>query len=241
MAFATFRFYAELNDFLPTSRKDRAFSYEFTENPAVKHLVEALGVPHPEVGRILANDRPVGFHYRVQSGDRLDVFPFVLAEPQPKVEPHFVLDNHLGKLATCLRILGFDVLYANDYQDEQLAEIANQQNRTLLTRDRRLLMRNAVISGYWVRNLEPDDQVVEVLHHYHLAQSTHPFKRCLRCNQPLQPISKAAIIDRLEPLTKRYYDEFRICPACDQIYWKGSHYEHMLQRIDHVFLKDMQA
>ncbi|MCG8364490.1 MAG: Mut7-C RNAse domain-containing protein [Pseudanabaenales cyanobacterium] len=56
--------------------------------------------------------------------------------------------------------------------------------------------------------------------------------RCLRCNGLLQPVAKAAICDRLEPLTKQYYDEFRICQDCDQIYWKGFHYARMQRLID---------
>jgi uncharacterized protein with PIN domain len=242
MALAYFHFFDELNDFLPLSKKDRAFPYCFTENPSVKHLIEALGVPHPEVGQVLVNDHAVAFNYRVQDGDRVEVHPpALLAAPYNGGEPRFVLDNHLGKLATYLRILGFDTLYANDYQDERLAEIANRYDRILLTRDRHLLMRKAVTYGYWVRNLEPDAQVAEVMRHYWLYGKTNPFKRCLRCNQPLQPVRKEDILDRLEPLTKRYYDEFCICPACKQIYWKGSHYEHMLQRIDQVFLKDSEV
>jgi uncharacterized protein with PIN domain len=67
-------------------------------------------------------------------------------------EPRFLLDNHLGRLAATLRMLGFDALYRNDYQDEELARVAQAEGRILLTRDRRLLMRSAVASGYWVRS-----------------------------------------------------------------------------------------
>jgi hypothetical protein len=62
---------------------------------------------------------------------------------------------------------------------------------------------------------------------FDLYAHIRPFQRCLRCNHPLQPVPKAQVLERLEPLTKRYFDEFAICPACDQVYWKGSHYERM--------------
>jgi uncharacterized protein with PIN domain len=101
----------------------------------------------------------------------------------------------------------------------------------LLTRDRRLLMRKAIRRGYCIHQTDPRLQAAEVLRRFKLFGHVIPFKRCLRCNSPLQPVAKQDIIERLEPLTKKYYDEFHICPACNQIYWKGSHFEHMQQMI----------
>jgi hypothetical protein len=124
-------------------------------------------------------------------------------------------------------MLGFDSLYRNDYQDEQLAEIASREERTLLTRDRRLLMRKAITRGYCLHSTDPRQQAMEVLGRFKLSGQVNPFQRCLRCNSPLQWVNKEEIIDRLEPLTRLYFDEFRICPSCKQVYWKGSHYSHM--------------
>lgn len=228
---ARFRFFAELNDFLPSSRKEVFFSYDFEGNPAIKHLIEALGIPHPEVGRILANGEEAPLTYHVQPDDQILVYP---ADGQAAIEPCFVLDNHLGKLAIYLRILGFDALYSNAFQDEELAEIAGSRQRILLTRDRRLLMRRVVQYGYCVRTLRPETQIVEVVRRYRLWGEINPFRRCLRCNHPLRPVSKELVLHRLEPLTKIYYDEFHLCPHCDQIYWKGSHYERMLQLVERV-------
>jgi hypothetical protein len=77
-------------------------------------------------------------------------------------------------------------------------------------------------------------QAAEVLKRFNLTGLVKPFQRCLRCNSPLQVVSKEDVIDRLEPLTKKYYEEFRICPSCKQVYWKGSHYEHMQQLISQL-------
>jgi hypothetical protein len=140
----------------------------------------------------------------------------------------------LGRLAAYLRMLGLDCLYSNAYQDEELTQIASQEGRVLLTRDRRLLMRKLIVDGYWVRSSNPKEQALEVLRRYRLLDSLHPFQRCLRCNAPLEPVDKAAILDRLEPLTRLHYEEFSTCPACGQIYWKGSHYEHMLELIQRL-------
>ena len=239
------RFFAELNDFLPADRKDKLFRCPFKGNPSVKHLIESLGVPHTEVGLIRVNNKPVGFTYLLQPGDQITVYPAFQELEGPlgttqsdlsQTDPCFLLDNHLGKLATYLRMLGFDVLYHNDYQDDDLVAVLNQDRRILLTRDRRLLMRKAVVFGYCVRNLDPESQLLEVSRRYNLPDKITPFRRCLRCNSSLQPIEKEAILHRLQPLTIRYYDEFHICPSCDQVYWKGSHYERMQQIIAQVAL-----
>jgi len=162
--------------------------------------------------------------------DRIEVYPQT-PEERCGGEPaqiRFILDNHLGKLATYLRIFGFDVVYDNSFQDARLAIIAVDQGLTLLTRDRRLLMRSSIISGYCVRADLPPNQVAEVVERFGLQRHINPFHRCLRCNHPLTSIHKESIINRLQPLTKRYFDEFYYCQACDQIYWQGSHYEKML-------------
>lgn len=227
---AIFRFHDEVNDFLPSSQKDLPIPLTFESHQTVKHLVESLGVPHTEVGRILVNGREEGYSYRPRHGDQIEIYP-PNKEYDPSTQPHFVLDNHLGRLAAILRMLGFDTLYRNDYHDEELAEITAQEARILLTRDRRLLMRKVVLRGYCIRQDDPPQQAREVLQRFSLAGQGQPFQRCLRCNTPLRPVSKEAILERLEPKTRLYYDEFHICPNCDQIYWKGSHYEHMLTTI----------
>lgn len=233
----------QLNDFLPKSKKGKSIICTFNGNPSVKHLIESQGIPHTEIGQILVNDLSVEFNCKVHFGDLIEVFP---ASPQLDLlaglysngkitfEPCFVLDNHLGKLATYLRIFGFDANYRNDIQDDELVEISSNADRILLTRDRQLLMHKTIRYGYWVRALKPENQVTEIIHRFGLKELIAPFHRCLRCNISLQPVSKEAIVHKLEPLTKRYFDDFRICPECDQIYWKGSHYERMVRLIDRV-------
>jgi hypothetical protein len=241
MARAYFYFYAELNDFLPSSRRQVCFAHGIKERASVKDVIESLGVPHPEVDLILVNGESADFSYIVQDGDRISVYPPSVSinassvsrvRPQPLGHIRFVLDIHLGKLATYLRLLGFDTLYQNDYQDEELARLSSSEERILLTQDRGLLKRSAVVYGYCVRESDPRRQVVEVLRRFDLFNAIAPFLRCLRCNGLLQPVSKEAIGDRLPPLTRKYYNEFSICQACAQIYWKGAHYERIQQFID---------
>jgi uncharacterized protein with PIN domain len=244
MNVASFTFFAELNDFLPRKRQNTTFSYSFEDHQTIKHVIECLGVPHNEVNHLRADGRPVDFSYHIHDGEHVTAFP-ISAPPVPgdillQVDPDsistFVLDNHLGRLAAYLRMLGFDTLYRNDYQDEELATDANHQSRTLLTRDQHLLMRNAIRNGYWIRHQDPQRQLVEVVKRYRLSDRIQPFLRCLRCNHLLEPVSKEQVLPRLQPLTRLYFDEFHICPACNQIYWKGSHYEHMLEMLSKLSL-----
>jgi hypothetical protein len=243
MARAYFRFYAELNDFLPPGRRQVCFAHCIKERASIKDAIESLGVPHPEVDLILVNGESVDFSYLVQSGDRISVYPLHVSidvstisrvRPQPLRQIRFVLDIHLGKLATYLRLLGFDVLYQNDYQDEELACLSSREERILLTRDRGLLKRSVVVYGYCVRESDPLQQVIEVLRRFDLFGAIAPLQRCLRCNGLLQPVSKEAIGDRLPPLTRKYYNDFSICQACAQIYWKGAHYERIQGLIDRI-------
>ncbi|MCW5852583.1 MAG: Mut7-C ubiquitin/RNAse domain-containing protein [Anaerolineae bacterium] len=239
---ATFRFYAELNDFLPPSRRQE-FAYEFQGRGSVKDLIEALGVPHPEVDLILVNGVSVDFGCLVQDGDRVSVYPVfeslaiepaVRLRPHPLREPRFVLDVHLGKLTTYLRLLGFDTLYRNDYADPELARISSEEGRLLLTRDRGLLKRGVVSHGYYVRATEPLAQLLEVLRRFDLFEAIQPFHRCVRCNGAVEPVAKEAVLEFLLPKTRLYYDEFYRCVECGRIYWRGSHYERMQRLVDRI-------
>ena len=231
---ATFRFYANLNDFLPRERRQTNFAYTFNSDQSVKHLIESAGAPHTEVELIVVNGKPVGFSYLVQAGDRVSVYPHMTTlavpengrlRPPPPGSARFVLDIHLGQLARYLRLLGFDTVYPDsNHDDADLAQIAHEDKRILLTRDRGLLMRGIVVHGYCIRTKDPDEQITAVLHRFDLFDDIQETPRCLRCNGLLQPITKEKILDRLEPKTRLYYDEFHICTDCEQIYWQGSHY-----------------
>jgi uncharacterized protein with PIN domain len=202
---AVFRFHGELNDFLPTERREYAFPHRFLLPASVKDMIEALGAPHTEVDIILVNDFPVDFGYLVQDGDGISVYPAPTSQHTPSAVPlrpqlqvfRFVLDTHLGRLARYLRMLGFDVLYRTRCDDEELAHTSAAQDRIVFTRDLGLLKRAEVIWGYFVRATEPRAQLVEVLRRFNLFHLAAPFQRCLRCNAVLQPISKESIRDRL--------------------------------------------
>lgn len=236
---AEFRFYEELNDFLKPLQRKRALRYRFSGHPGIKDPIEAFGVPHTEVELIVVNGESVGFDYRLQPGDRVavypvfesfDVSPLLRLRDAPLRRTAFVLDVNLGKLARRLRMLGFDALYDNAYHDSQVADIAAREHRIVLTRDRRLLFARRINHGYWVRAVDPDRQVAEVLERFDLHGSIRPFARCMACNGVVEPVDKAAVWDRLEPKTRLYYDRFYRCAGCGRVYWAGTHVDDMRQR-----------
>lgn len=143
--------------------------------------------------------------------------------PALKGVPRFVVDVNLGRLARYLRLLGFDCLYRNDFDDAAIAGIAYAEGRVVLTRDRTLLRRKAIVYGYYVREVQPKKQAVVVLQRFGLSRRIAPFSRCTYCNGSLQKIDKASVDHRLEPLTRKYYQDFLICPDCARVYWQGSH------------------
>jgi uncharacterized protein len=238
---ANVEFRGTLNDFLPRRRRGQAFTHEFDGQPSVKDMIESLGVPHTEIEMVVVNDEAVDFHYLVHDGDHIQAYPpfadapmpsGVHVRPQPPTPRRFVLDQHLGRLAAYLRMLGFDTLYRNDYHDEELARTAADEDRILLTRDVGLLKRGIVNHGYFVRETNPEKQIREIVGYYDLLPLIDAFRRCAKCNGSLVDVDKEAISDRLPPMADEYFDHFRICEGCQQVYWRGSHVERVEKLIE---------
>ena len=236
MSRASFRFYAELNDFLPPARRQTAFEHAFSGRVSIKDMIESLGVPHPEVELILVNGLSVDFQYIVQDGDSisvypvfesLDIHPLQRLGPEPLRVSRFIIDTHLGRLAAYLRLLGLDAVYRNDFDDAELARRSVDERRILLTRDRGVLKRSAVTRGYCVRSDSPREQAREVVERFDLRASIAPFRRCLRCNGLLQPVEKQSVWDRLPSGTRERFGEFYRCSECGKIFWPGSHYARL--------------
>jgi uncharacterized protein with PIN domain len=236
---AEFRFYEELNDFLPPAQRKHTVPYRFNGHPGIKDPIEALGVPHTEVDLVVVNGKSVGFDYQLQAGDRvavypvfeaMDISPIVKLREAPLRRTAFVVDVNLGKLARMLRLFGFDALCDASLDDPDLVAISVDQHRILLTRDRRLLYAKAITHGYWVRAVLPPRQLEEIVARFDLAGSIQPFGRCAACNGLIEPVDKQAVLSRLEPRTRKYYETFFRCVACGRIYWEGSHVDQIRQR-----------
>lgn len=240
MSYINIRFYEELNFFLPKEKKKIQFKNTIYPRQTVKDIIEAIGVPHTEVDLILVNGKSVSFCYIPKHGDNISVYPvfesvdikgFTRLRPEPLREIKFVLDVHLGKLTRKLRMLGFDSLYSNTYSDKEIAEISDEENRIVLTRDRELLKRSIVSRGYILRTDDPEKQLIEVINRFDLKSSITPLVRCLNCNGYLLKVEKSKIVHKLQPNTLKYFNMFKECETCGKLYWRGSHYENMLQML----------
>ena len=159
--------------------------------PSIKDAIESCGVPHPEVDLILNGDRPVDFAHRAADGEFYEVFSTSAEhgsdtrgrlQENPLTDPRFIADVHLGRLARLLRMLGFDTRFDPAWSDSDLLVIMADENRALLTRDRRLLMVRSVVNGYCPRSDQGQRQAVEVVRRFGLAGRMAPLKRCMRCN-----------------------------------------------------------
>ncbi|RJP63257.1 MAG: twitching motility protein PilT [Ignavibacteriales bacterium] len=238
-----FRFYEELNDFLPEEKRKTRFEHTYLNRASVKDMIESIGVPHTEIDLILVNGISVGFNYIVQPNDEISVYPvfesFDISEVQhlralPLRDPKFVLDVHLGTLARYLRMFGIDSSYKNDFKKDEMVNISLNEKRTILSKDRNLLKRNEITHGYWIRNDYPVNQVKEVIERFHLQIFINEFTRCLECNSLLTAVNKSKIEGELPLKVKERQNEFYRCTGCNKIYWKGSHYEKMEKLISQI-------
>jgi uncharacterized protein len=243
MNLAYFRYYEELNEFLPKSKRKTEFAYSFNENQTVKDAIEALGIPHTEVDLILVNSESVSFSYRMKDGDRISVYPVFESiditglthlRPEPLRDPRFILDVHLGRLAKYLRLCGFDTLFSAYYEDREIIETAATENRIILTRDKGILKNKMVTHGYWIRSQKHEEQLREVFIRFDLRNRITLFTRCIRCNTPVRAVRKEDIITRLQSRTSQFFSEFNLCPFCDRLYWNGSHYDTMKKIIEKI-------
>lgn len=231
MVTATFRFYEELNDFLPVGRRHQAFETPCARAATAKHMIEALGAPHTEANLVRVNGMDADLGHLLAEGDRVEVFPGPATPPEPV---RFIADAHLGGLAKLLRMAGFDTLYDNYFHDVDIALISSSQHRIVLTRDRDLLMRKEIVHGCYVRALKAEPQAQQVLARYGLGCKAQPFTLCLYCNAPLQRVAKADVESALPPQVRALHQDFSRCNMCGRVYWKGSHWQRMdilLQRL----------
>lgn len=236
----TFRFYAELNDFLPPDKKQKRFVHSFKTPISVRETLESIGIPLSEVDLILVNNKSVDFKHQLKEGDHISVYPVFESmdistvskiRKQGLRNTSFILDAHLGKLAKYLRMLGFDSLYRTDIDDDEIISVAKKEKRIILTRDKLLLKSKEVSHGYYVRSIDKHDQLREVVKRFDLPSQFRSFTRCMTCNAKLVKISKEKIRNKIEADTFRLYDEFYYCRSCKKVFWKGSHFERMEQLI----------
>lgn len=232
-------FSREFNYFKRRKNKGREIIYPLERKSSIKNIIESLGVPHTEIGKIVVEDKEVDFNYIPANSQKITVLPIIppfdvtrpsVLRPEPLQEMRFVVDVNVGKLALLLRMLGLDAEYSPKFLDKDILFFCKKEKRIVLSKDIGLLEYKQIIFGRHIRSVYPDDQLSEVLDFFGIKGPFNLFSRCLRCNKKLVSISKKDILHRLEPKTKKCFNRFKICPQCNRIYWRGSHYEKMKSR-----------
>jgi uncharacterized protein len=243
MGKAIFRFYEELNDFLPKDRRKVDFTAEFKGKRSVKDMVEAFGVPHPEIDLILANGKSVDFGYILEDGDRLSVYPVFEAlnienitrlREMPLRKTRFITDSNLGNIVKYMRLLGFDLYYDAALSDREIIKISNHEKRIILTKSSKLLKFKDVTHAIFIRPGTTEEQVNRIIDHLDIRDRAKPFSRCLLCNGPIDSVAKDMVIDQIPSKTRSFCDEYTQCRCCGKIYWKGTHFIKMQKFVDHI-------
>lgn len=234
------QFDKQFDYFLAHTKKCQQFEYTLERKASVKDIIECLGVPHTEVGHIAFNGKNVDFSFIPSASGMLNVRciepPFnVLAptflRPFPLKQIKFLADVNVIKLGRLLIIMGFDVSYSASFSDHEIADISESEARIILTRDTELLKRRKIVFARRIKKDYPYEQLVETILFFGLEKQISFFSRCTKCNRKLVRISKEQIIHLLEPKTKLFFDTFFQCPQCTRVFWKGSHFDNIKNKI----------
>ncbi|HYH14421.1 MAG TPA: Mut7-C RNAse domain-containing protein [Flavisolibacter sp.] len=239
-----FHFIGSLCDFLP-KRIQGQFHYQLLHPTSVKDAIEAMGVPHVEVECIKVHGKDVPFTYQLKPEDAVIVYPFishntfseVVLRPPLKRPIKFILDVHLGSLARLLRLAGFDTYYETEAADAIIAKIAAKEDRVVLTRDIGLLKHKIIHWGYWIRSQHREEQFKEVACRFNLWSSFSPFSYCLACNGSIKSVNKEMVMNLIPSNAALYFHSFFQCQSCQRVYWKGTHYDRMLETLERLHNK----
>jgi len=153
-----------------------------------------------------------------------------------KENPKFIVDHNVGKLAKWLRIMGYDTLLFKGNDDSQMIAIALAEGRVIITRDTQIVKRRVVTSGrlrvIFIQSDKPEVQMGQVIDTLNLDCQFRPFSLCLECNQPLVARSKQEVKELVPPYVFQTQSQYRECPACHRIYWRGTHWQAMTKRLE---------
>ncbi|MFD0154808.1 Mut7-C RNAse domain-containing protein [Streptomyces sp. NPDC055721] len=220
------RFAPGLRVFVSAERRSGHTPVATDGTSSLGHVVESLGVPLTEAGRLLVDGHPVDPSHVPAAGETVEVEDVTRPQPVAGAPLRFLLDVHLGTLARRLRLLGVDAAYeSEDIGDAALAALSARDQRVMLSRDRGLLRRRELWAGAYVYSDRPEDQLRDVLERF--APTLAPWTRCTACNGELSDTDKDAVRERLEQGTEKTYDVFAECVECGRVYWRGAHHARL--------------
>jgi len=229
-----------LDYFLTKAKNGRQFEYILNRKASAKDIIESFGIPHTEVGYISFNSKEINFSFIPSASGLLNVQciepPFnvmtsTFLRPFPLKRVRFLADVNVIKLGRLLIIMGFDVSYSPSLSDREIANIAETEARIILTRDTELLKRKKIIFAKRIKSDYPYEQLIETIRFFGLENQISFFSRCTKCNNKLVGVSKEKVIHLLEPKTKKFFHTFFQCPKCNNVFWKGSHFDNIQKKI----------
>lgn len=182
----------------------------------------------PGCGRVYDDERfAFGRTLSCACGRRVGRDPAEIARGAAETEPRFAVDAMLGRLARWLRVLGLDATWEADVADAALVRRALDDERWILTRDRRLPDEWRVPRVHLVAAEAPLEQLREIVDAFALQDAVRLFARCTRCNEPLAPLPKSDAASLVPPRVLESNDRFRRCARCGRVYWEGTHVARM--------------
>ena len=153
-------------------------------------------------------------------------------------QPRFVVDVNVGRLATWLRVMGYDTLFPQEKGDNELVRLALREGRVLVTRDSDFAVRRAVRLGQMRVVQIVDDDLLGQLRQLVRELGLKPgggFSRCVRCNEPLRAVAKDDVAHRLPSYVRLTQSKFMQCPGCRRVYWRGTHWSNMVSELQQVY------
>ncbi len=150
----------------------------------------------------------------------------------------FIVDSNVGKLVKWLRMLGYDAVFFDGEDDAYMIDRALKEGRVILTRDTQVMKRGVITSGrlkaILIESDQPEPQVRQVIDTLHIDSQSRLFTVCLECNNPLEERSKEEVEQRVPPYVFQTQQQYMECPVCHRIYWRGTHWQAMLQKLERL-------
>ena len=135
-------------------------------------------------------------------------------------------------------MMGFDSLFFNGEDDSQMVRQALSESRVLLTRDTGIMKRRVVTGGRLKAVLftseEPEEQIRQLVAAMAIKSQSRPFTICLECNQPLIDRKPTEVKDRVPPYVYKTQTQYMECPECHRVYWRGTHWKAMLNKLNRI-------
>lgn len=144
-----------------------------------------------------------------------------------------ICDAGLGGLARWLRASGWKAHWQQEISDAELVAQAQRRNAIIVTTDSFILDRRPVARGevraIWVPPTLTRFEQLRLVE-AELGTSSED-SRCMRCGGTLREVDKEQMRERIPPKTYRWVDEYYECEECRQLFWQGTHWQRITDRL----------